>query len=135
MKLNGYDLHRWDRSYKQGGGVSIYVRSDLISLEVIDQNLRGELVEKVWCRITLGSGRILVVCIYITEENKARGATFIYKKTNEFVSSGTFDSLLVTDDFNMGNISWWKFGMYLALKSLKEGFSRLCMTVSLVNVL
>ena len=31
---------------REGGGVAIYVRSDLISVEVMDQNLRGGMVEQ-----------------------------------------------------------------------------------------
>ena len=63
VKLNGYDLHRWVRSNRVGGGVAIYSRSDLISIEVMFQNLRGGLVEQVWCQVTVGADRILVGCI------------------------------------------------------------------------
>ena len=41
VKLNGYELHRWDKSDREGGCVAIYVRSDLITTEVMDQSLRG----------------------------------------------------------------------------------------------
>ena len=44
VELNGYDLHRWDRSNTERGREAFYVRSDLISIEVMDQNLRGILV-------------------------------------------------------------------------------------------
>ena len=63
VKINGYDLHRWDSSNREGGGVVINVWSDVIFVEVMDQNLRGGLVEQVLCRVTVGSDRILVGCI------------------------------------------------------------------------
>ena len=49
VKLNGFELHGWDMSDREGEEKTIDVRSDLISVEVMDQNLRGGLLEQVRC--------------------------------------------------------------------------------------
>ena len=62
-------IKRWNKDgNREGGGVAIYSRSDLISIEVMFQNLRGGLVEQVWCQVTVGADRILVGCIYRPEK-------------------------------------------------------------------
>ena len=53
------------------------------------------------------------------------------KTSNELVLSGTFDSLLISGDFNMGSIRWTEGSeFYLAIIHLKEEFSRLKMIAS-----
>ena len=71
VKLNGYELHICDWSDREGEVVAIYKRSDFISTEVMDQSLRGGLVEQVWCRVTVGSDRILVGCINRPEKSES----------------------------------------------------------------
>ena len=96
--------------------------SDLISVEVMDQNLRGGLVEQVWCRITVRSDRILVGCKYRPEKNEISDEALLtsLKTANELVLSGTFDSLLIAGDFNMGSIRWTEGSGFVSCYSYFE---------------
>ena len=68
--IKGYHLHSRCRG-RRGGGVCIYVRDDICSMEVMDTQLRGDSdnpnevkIEQVWCSLKIGEERILVGCIY-----------------------------------------------------------------------
>jgi hypothetical protein len=62
-ELKNYTLHRRDRG-SRGGGVAIYARSDLVSVEVLENSLKNDDVEQIWCGIKVGLERILVGCLY-----------------------------------------------------------------------
>lgn len=93
----------------RGGGVCIYVRNDLCSMEVVDLRLRSDKSEQVWCGIKRGSDCILAGCIYRepssgSEQNRAIMESL--KAAKELVAKGEFKSLIVAGDFNFPDIQW-----------------------------
>ena len=102
------------------------MHSDLISTEVIDQSLIGGSVKQVWCRVTVGSDQILVGCIYRPQKSESSDEELItsFKPAHELFSFGSFDSLLVAGDFNMGDIGWSE-GSGFVSTHLKKDLSRL----------
>ena len=46
------------------GGVCIYKRDDLCSVEVDDPKLNRNEIEQVWCEIGAGNEKVLLGCIY-----------------------------------------------------------------------
>ena len=124
--LVGYDLHRWDRPTR-GGGVAIYVRGDLVSVEVSNEELKGGLVEQVWCGVTVGSDRILVGCVYRppgSDIGVDEGIIRAIKEAKVLIRSGKFDMMLIAGDFNMPDIEWSTegFGSSPRLGSTSENF-------------
>ena len=118
------ELHKCDISDREGCVTALYVRSDLISREVMDQSLRGGLVKQVWCRVTVGSDRILVECICRPEKSESSDEELIpsLKSAHELVSFGSFDSLLVAGDLKMGSMSWSE-GSGFESRSFEERFA------------
>jgi hypothetical protein len=55
--LNGYVLYRRDRG-SRGGGVCIYVRSDLFCVEEFSVEANLGKAEQVWCGIKIGKDSI-----------------------------------------------------------------------------
>jgi hypothetical protein len=112
-QLSGYVLYQKDREGR-GGGVCIYVRNDLDSMEVIDLQLRKDLVEQIWCGIKIGSDRILAGCIYRkpdSNELSNREILESLKAAKNLVVKGAFKSMVVAGDFNMPEISWNEEGV------------------------
>ncbi|RNA16289.1 RNA-directed DNA polymerase from mobile element jockey-like [Brachionus plicatilis] len=93
----------------RGGGVAIFVPSDVESFEVNDVALCNTRSEQVWCNVKVNEELILVGCVYRPpyadcelnlEINKSIGfATHLR-------SSAPPKSLLVAGDFNFPDINW-----------------------------
>nr|XP_012563383.1 unnamed protein product [Hydra vulgaris] len=62
-RLNNADKDQLFRTNKQGGGVAIFTKYDIIAYEVSVSPLYKE-VEQIWCSIVLHKTKILVGCIY-----------------------------------------------------------------------
>ena len=111
--LTGYDLRHRDRLDGRGGGVPIYVRSVLDSVELMDGSLRGESVEHIWCRVTVNGERVLIGCMYRPPNgsNKRRDAAILpaIVEAKRQVDAKSYDSMLFVGDFNMKEIGE-KFG-------------------------
>lgn len=64
IKLDGYSSFSVSREDKRGGGVAIYVREDIVSIEVTEKQLCSSDCEQVWCSIVIGPSKVLVGCMY-----------------------------------------------------------------------
>ncbi len=119
--LKNYDLFRRDRG-SNGGGVCIYVRKGLDSIEIADENLEkvlnGKNSEQLWRCVSLNNQLILIGCIYRpppssdhTKNQKVDEeiikSLFYAKKA---VDKNVFSGLFVAGDFNFPYISWDKEG-------------------------
>jgi len=62
MGTHGYRLHRKDRSVvrnKKGGGVALYVRSNMVSVEWEELNIKH--CERLWVRLYVNDVDFIVV--------------------------------------------------------------------------
>ena len=106
--IQGYSLYRKDRPTR-GGGVAIYVRSELVVVEVVDDALCSDGVEQVWCGVSVGKDRILVGCIYRppgSNANCEKALLDSLQSAKKFVDSKIYDSVLIAGDFNLPDIFW-----------------------------
>ena len=108
-KLPNYSLYARNRDETRGGGVAIYVRSDLRSYEAIDSKITNKDIEHVWCTVKTDNETILVGCIYrppysLRETNlkinKIIGGAKILRDRKKYTG------LLIVGDFNHPDISW-----------------------------
>lgn len=63
-KVPNYTLFNKDRSQIRGGGVAIYVRMDVESIDIYEGGLSDVVGEQIWCKIVVGSESLLLGCIY-----------------------------------------------------------------------
>lgn len=110
----GYTMFRRDRIDGIGGGVFIYVRSDLNERESI--TIRDFVhLEQVWCEIDTLKETILLGCIYRPPE---RSVSAVAEKINRslrratsLIGSGKYQGLLICGDFNF-RIQWMSDGSH-----------------------
>ena len=102
ISLNGYTLFRRDRGEnKRGGGVLLYVSSDLV-VSLRDDIGRAQLCESVWCDIICGAEKTLLGVCYRPPDSKAEDDEKLFE-TLKVVSDET---VLIMGDFNFPNINW-----------------------------
>ncbi len=118
-KLDNYKTFSKNRVAVRGGGVAIFVRSDVESFEVSEAALCSTRSEQVWCKVKVNDELILVGCVYRPpfadceinlEINKSIGYA------SHLCSSAPSKSLLVAGDFNYPDINWNHEGGFCANK-------------------
>ena len=122
FNIDNYQLfYRSRPDSARGGGVAIYVRQDLIALEIIETS-ESEIFlsadcEQIWCQIKVGTENILIGCIYRPPPNskffKQSTNSSIIKSINKatkLVRERVFTNLLLAGDFNWPLISWSNIG-------------------------
>ena len=62
-EIANHQIFKRDRE-KRGGGVAIYIRSDLVSYDIVNEKLNSGKIEQIWSEIKGGEKSILVGCIY-----------------------------------------------------------------------
>ena len=112
--FENYILHRKDRpGVRSGGGVCIYIKKSInyysYDIESRDLGLTDQSIETVWCCCLVNNEKLLLGCIYrpgdaSIEANKEINKVF--SQANELVKKGEFSGLLITGDFNYGDIEW-----------------------------
>ena len=115
--LIGFNNFRKDR-LGHGGGVCIYIRDGLDSIEIPDEQLKqileGSQSEQLWRCIPQGNTFILVGCIYrpppgpdktknLLIENEIIKSTFYAKKA---IDKNQFQGLVLAGDFNYPYVEW-----------------------------
>ena len=116
--IDNYKLFRRDRG-SRGGGVAIYVRLDIETIELSDNELLNQFsdldVEQIWQILRIGRQKILVGCIYRSENNRQQGV--IDRKINKIIKAARHsiddrlhNALLITGDFNWRDIIWHQDG-------------------------
>ena len=108
VQVDDYNLYRKDRAY-HGGGVCIYVKKDIISVESDVEELNNSEIEQIWTCLRIGKQNVLVGCLYrppcttpavnsvIIESIKAAKRA-VYKKK--------YSDIVITGDFNYNTIDW-----------------------------
>ena len=100
--LRGYVPYKNDRGMR-GGGVCIYVRSEILSVEEFSVETGLRRAEQVWCGIKRGKDSILIGCVYrspdLTYETSSEILTTIKRARNRVVN-GEYSLILVFGDFN-----------------------------------
>jgi hypothetical protein len=112
--FENYTLHRKDRvGQRMGGGVYIYIKKSIdyysYGLNESDFGFTDSSIETVWCCCLVNNEKLLLGCIYRPGDpseiaNEEINNVFI--KANELVKKGEFSGLLITGDFNYGDIVW-----------------------------
>ncbi|KAK4816014.1 hypothetical protein QYF61_011004 [Mycteria americana] len=100
--MDGYKLFRRDRRGRRGGGVALYVRERLDSLELNDGDDR---VECLWVRIRGKANKadiVVGVCYRAPSQDEETDELF-YKQLGE--ASRSLDLVLV-GDFNIPDVCW-----------------------------
>lgn len=85
------------------------MRNDLYSVDVVEEALCDDKVEQIWCGISVGNDRFLVGCIYRppnSGDNCNESLIRSILKAKRLVDSRTYNSLLITGDFNLPEIHW-----------------------------
>lgn len=109
-KISGYDCYFRNRVKKRGGGVCIYVKDDLVSNELEnDQVLCDKLVEQIWVELRFDKENVLLGCIYRppnTTDNLNERLNRSIAVANEYHKSNKYSNILIAGDFNHNSIDW-----------------------------
>jgi hypothetical protein len=112
--IEGYSVYYRDRISKIGGGVCIYVRNDLVS-HVVSNNELGkfENSEQVYCVVQVGNERILCGCIYRPPVNESvcQSNDLEIHDALTFASKAKYNGIIICGDFNHSKVSWTIDGM------------------------
>ena len=108
VNIANYNVHRKDRASicdKSGGGIAIYVRSDL---SVSDSSLVSHHSEQLWLELNHNSEKILVGCIYRpqTEIQPAANLEIFNFLRKAHSLTKRFDSVLIAGDLNLPDLKW-----------------------------
>ncbi|KAJ7398449.1 Cyclin-H [Pitangus sulphuratus] len=100
--MGGYKLFRKDRQGRRGGGVALYVRESLDSVELEVSNNK---VECLWIRIKGKANKadILVGVCYRPPNHDDEGDELSYK---QLVDVSKLPALVLAGDFNLPDICW-----------------------------
>jgi hypothetical protein len=100
--INGYTLFRKDREgVKRGGGVLLYVKSDLpasLRTDIKSEQFR----ECVWCDINCGLEKTLFGICYRPPDSKAEDDEGLF----QILSSVSNEPVVIMGDFNFPTINW-----------------------------
>ena len=108
-KIDKYTLFCKNRDEVRGGGVAIYIRDDICSLEVSDNILSKSSIEGIWCSIKIGTDLILLGCIYRPPHSAREVNIEIFKsltRAKHLQDSKKYTGLLVAGDLNFSDIDW-----------------------------
>ena len=118
--LKNYDLFRRDRG-SNGGGVCIYVRKDLDSIEIADENLEkvlnGKNSEQLWRCVSLNNQLILIGCIYRPPPSSDH--TKNQKVAEEIIKSLLIECFLTSLpilDFSVQDLKFLSLFLYLRFR-------------------
>nr|XP_047127752.1 uncharacterized protein LOC124808609 [Hydra vulgaris] len=108
INIRNYNCFYNNRTNKQGGGVAIFTKYDIIAYEVSVSPLYKE-VEQIWCSIVLHKTKILVACIYRPPNSTDlinNAINELIKTAKKEVMNGKYSNVIIVGDFNYPNIIW-----------------------------
>ena len=102
--IKGYKLYRKDRCFdllskKRGGGVMLFVRDSIRSVEISNDGIS----ETLWVKLWDSSNRMLVVAVCYRSPNSNIEEDF---ELYEIIKKNCKNSTLIMGDFNYPNIDW-----------------------------
>uniref|UniRef100_A0A803JLE9 MORN repeat-containing protein 4 n=1 Tax=Xenopus tropicalis TaxID=8364 RepID=A0A803JLE9_XENTR len=103
MNLNGYTLFRRDREIKKGGGVCLYVKSDL---KPCNKDVTNENVESRWVEISVGlkvTKKIIIGVCYKPPRIDEEEETQLLLQMEE---ASQLCQVFIMGDFNYPDIDW-----------------------------
>jgi hypothetical protein len=113
--ITGYNTFNKNRR-GHGGGVVIYVDSDIDSFEVSNSTLSNDSVEQIWCGIRVGSDKILLGCIYrpppkpselpASKQLREKSIQQSIATAASLVKKGDFSGMCICGDFNYNKTAW-----------------------------
>ena len=104
-----YTLYNKDRDQVIGGGVAIFVRNDIKSIEICDTVLTQVNSEQIWCNVSVAEDSILIGCIYRPPFSKFETSEDIIRTIShakKLVDNNKYNGLLIAGDFNYPSIKW-----------------------------
>jgi len=99
LEIPNYEGFHTYREDKRGGGVSIYVNSDLSIDPLFDISICDEFIESIAIQVTVYNFKIIVVGIY-RPPDKANIPTFIDRLT-PIISLSSNNKVIIAGDFNI----------------------------------
>lgn len=119
--INNYQRFSTNRIAMKGGGVAIYVRSDITAYSISEKAdsriLTSTEYEQTWCHLKIGKENILVGCIYrppplakgfTSTTNDAINKSII--RATSLVNQHKYNSFTIVGDFNFPLINWNSLG-------------------------
>jgi hypothetical protein len=104
LGLHGFDLFRHDRpGQHKGGGVLLYVRSELQAVAVVP---RADFPEHVWCKISAVGGRYLFIGVIYRTPSSDIFDIDVDGQLRHLMSEMGQHHVLIMGDFNYGDIHW-----------------------------
>jgi len=104
VMLNGYDMFRCDRpTDNKGGGVLLYIRSDLRPTEYIT---RTKFPEHVWCKIGGSKNQGLLIGVCYRSDNINIFADRNQQELVNLINEVGGQHVLILGDFNYKDIDW-----------------------------
>nr|XP_047138231.1 uncharacterized protein LOC124814487 [Hydra vulgaris] len=108
INTSNYNCFYNNRTNKQGRGVAIFTKHDIIAYEVSVSPLYKE-VEQIWCSIVHHKTKILVGCIYRPPNSTDlinNAIIELIKTAKKEVMNGKHQNVIIVGDFNYPNIIW-----------------------------
>ena len=116
--IPGYSTYNCNRcENKRGGGVCIYINSNILTSEIANDILNSTDLEQIWCKLIIGSKSIILGCIYRPPHAPVENIRLINKSITEakrLVCCGFVDSILLMGDFNFPGLEWDEFGQCMS---------------------
>ncbi len=107
VQVDGYNINRKDRTY-HGGGVCIYVKKDIISVESDVEELNNTEIEQIWTCLRFRKQNLLG-CVYRPPCSTPVVNNLIIesiKSAKRAVNKKKYSDIVITGDFNYNTIDW-----------------------------
>jgi len=104
FSIPGFTMFRSDRKIThRGGGVLLYVKTDLNPLEV---RMKSSFVDQIWCQVKISNGEALLIGVCYRSPNPV-----LYGKDNDthlcdMIREACGKPLVLMGDFNFPDIDW-----------------------------
>ena len=103
LLLDDYDLHRRDRTHKNGGGVLLAVRKDLEGKTI----LSSKTTESIYSKVKINDRKSLIIgAIYRPPDNDSNYSTEICEEIHKIALENKNSLFWIGGDFNLPDIDW-----------------------------